>query len=136
MKPNYDTTIPGGFHQLNPYLFTADPERLITFLKQAFDAKELSRTMDDKGEIIRNCILSVGDSSLMIAQASADFMGMRTSLYLYVDNPDEVHQLALDHGAKDVCEPMDMDYGDRQGGVIDPAGNYWGISKHLQKGYY
>jgi len=28
-------------------------------------------------------------------------------------------------------DPMDMPYGDRQGGVVDPCGNTWWISTRL-----
>lgn len=56
---------------------------------------------------------------------------MRTALYLYVDDVDAMHQRAIDYGAVVEFEPTDMDYQDRQSGIIDPSGNYWWISKRL-----
>ena len=48
-----------------------------------------------------------------------------------------MYQRALDHGAVSELHPADMDYGDRQAGVKDMAGNYWWISKRLEeKGYH
>lgn len=72
----------------------------------------------------------------MISQARGQFMNMRTSFYLYVDNVDEIHKRSVEYGAKVEFEPANMDYGDRQSGVVDPVGNYWWISKRLlHEGY-
>lgn len=136
MKPDYKTFRPEGFGTVNPYIFAEDPEELIRFLKVAFDAKEISKTINPKNDEIGNCIMRVGFSCIMISQARGEFEGMRTSFYLYVENVDEVYQQALKAGATDVLEPMDMDYQDRQAGVLDPAGNYWWISKRLVKSNY
>lgn len=136
MSKLYDTYHPDGFHTLNAYLFVQNPKRYIEFLKNAFDAVEKSRTLDDSGTVIRNCILRIGDSSFMLSQASPQFAGMRTSFYLYVSDVDEVYKRALTQGAKSVFAPADMDYGDRQGGIQDLAGNYWWISTRLVKEDY
>ena len=61
---------------------------------------------------------------------------MRTSFYLFVNDADALYQRALNFGALKVFDPMDMEYGDRQGGVIDPSGNYWWISKRLEEKDY
>ena len=52
--------------------------------------------------------------------------------YLFVEN----HKRAVKNGAKVEFEPADMDYMDRQSGIIDPSGNYWWISKRLEKNDY
>ena len=136
MKPNYDTFRPTGFSSVNPYLFAKDPQELIDFLQNAFAAKELNRTVNPKTGEIANSILKMGDSCIMISQARGDFENMRTSFYLFVENVDEVFEQALKAGAIDVLKPMDMDYQDRQGGVQDPAGNYWWISRRLVESNY
>ena len=72
----------------------------------------------------------------MISQAREQFLNMRTAFYLFVDDVEEIHQRAIDYGAKVEFEPVDMPYEDRQSGIIDPSGNYWWISKRLvNKGY-
>lgn len=38
--------------------------------------------------------------------------------------------------ANALLAPMDMPYGDRQGGVIDPSGNSWWISTRFQQQPY
>ena len=136
MKADYQTYHPEGFSTVNPYIFAEKPEDLIGFLKEAFDASETSRTVNPKTGEIANCILRLGDSSLMISQARGEFEGMRSSFYLFVENVDEVYQHALKCGAKDILAPADMDYQDRQAGITDPAGNYWWISKRLVRENY
>jgi len=135
MEPVFNTYRPDGFHTMNAYLFASDPEVLIEFVKKAFWAEELNRSIGPDGEI-SNCILKIGDSSFMISQARGEFVDMRTAFYLYVEDVDLVYRNAIDQGAEISFAPADMDYGDRQAGVKDPAGNYWWISKRLvETGY-
>ena len=129
MDAIYNTYIPKGFSTVNAYIFSENPLELITFYKHAFYAKENGRT--EKDGIILNCILTIGQSSFMISQARDEFLGMRSSFYLFTDDVDTLHNNALRYGAKSVLDPADMSYNDRQSGVIDPSGNYWWISKRL-----
>lgn len=136
MKPIFKVYTPDGFRNVNAYLFVADPHMEIEFLKKAFWAVEINRSITPNGDI-GNCILKIGDSCFMISQARGEFENMRTAFYLFVDNVDTVYKNAMEQGAKESFPPNDMDYEDRQGGIIDPAGNYWYISKRLvEKGYH
>lgn len=136
MAPNFNTFLPEGFSTVNSYLFVSHPELEIEFLKKAFAAKELNRTIDKQTGTVGNCILKIGHSCLMISQARGDFENMRTAFYLFVENVDEAYQNALKHGATDCFAPVEMDYEDYQGGIIDPNGNYWWISKRMVKKSY
>lgn len=136
MNTVFDTYRPEGFGTVNSYLFAEDPVTLIDFLKKAFYAEESSRTLNPENGDLANVILKIGTSCFMISQARKPFLNMRTSFYLYVNNVDEIHRRAIENGAKEEFKPMDMDYGDRQSGIVDPGGNYWWISKRLiHKGY-
>ncbi len=137
MNKIFDTYHPDGFGSVNGYLFVHNPHELIDFLNKAFYAEELSRSINPNNGDIANCIMKIGSSCIMISQARGQFLHMRTSFYLYVESVDEVHKRAVENGAKVEFEPMDMEYGDRQSGVVDPSGNYWWISKRLvKKGYH
>ena len=137
MKAVFDTYTPDGFGTIAPYLFSENPSRLIAFLESAFQAKVLDQTLEKETNVILNAILKIGQSCFMISQARGEFLGMRTALYLYVEDVDGLYQKALESGAKDCFAPADMDYQDRQAGVMDPDGNYWWISKRLvEKGYH
>lgn len=137
MDDIFKTYRPEGFKTVNSYLFVDNPQILIDFLKNAFLAKEINRSITPTNGDIANCILQIGDSCFMISQAREQFVGMRTALYLFVDNVDEMHKRAIANGAKVEFEPADMPYEDRQSGIVDPCGNYWWITKRLkQKGYH
>lgn len=136
MNPLFDTYRPDGFGTVNSYLFVDDPLKLIDFLQKAFDAKEIHRTMHPSNGDISNSIIKIGTSCIMLSQARGQFQGMASALYLYVDDVDTIHKLAIKNGAEVVFEAADMDYGDRQSGIIDPCGNYWWISNRFAgKGY-
>lgn len=137
MNKIFETYRPEGFETVNGYLFAKNPKKLIEFLKNAFYAKEINRSINPQNGDIANVILKIGSSCFMISQARGQFLNMRTAFYLYVDDVDEIHKRAVVNGGKVEFEPADMDYEDRQSGIIDPSGNYWWISKRLvKKGYH
>jgi uncharacterized glyoxalase superfamily protein PhnB len=136
MNKIYNTYRPEGFGTISSYLMVEKPEELIDFLKIAFYAEELNRSMNPKTDEIANVILKIGTSCFMISQARDQFLNMRTTFYLYVDDVDAMHKRAIENGAKEEFEPADMPYEDRQSGVVDPSGNYWWISKRLVEKEY
>lgn len=136
MNSVFDTYRPEGFTSLNLYLFVSNPQELIDFLKNTFYAQEIHRTINPDNGDIGNCIMKIGDTCFMISQARGQFLDMHTSFYLYVNDVDAVFERSIKNGAEKVFDPADMDYGDRQGGIKDPSGNYWWISKRLQKSGY
>lgn len=136
MNPIFETYRPDGFGTISAYLMVEHPEELISFLKKAFYAEEINRSINPENGLIANCILRIGSSCFMVSQARGQYLNMRTSFYLYVNDVDEVHKNAIKYGAKVEFEPAEMPYGDRQSGVIDPSGNYWWISTRLMKKNY
>jgi len=136
MNKIFDTYKPFGFETVNVYLIVQQPKLLINFLKKAFYAEIVSCTKRENTDEIINCIVKVGTSCFMIGQAKGAFTNMQTTLYLFVDDVDKMHKNAMDNGAEEVFEPDDMDYGDRQSGIMDPSGNYWWISKRIAECEY
>src|SRR5262249_24168573 len=106
-------------------------QKLIDFLKQAFDAKE-TFCMKGAGEKIAHAELSIGDSIVMVSDASSQWPARSGAVYLYIEDVDSVYQRALRAGAKSIREPANQFYGDRSAGVEDPVGNYWGIATHVE----
>lgn len=131
MNKIFETYRPEGFGTVSAYLMVENPEELINFLKKAFYADELNRSMNPKTGEIANVILKIGYTCFMVSQARGKFANMRTSFYLYVNNVDEMHARAISFGGKEEFEPANMDYQDRQSGIVDPSGNYWWISERL-----
>lgn len=136
MENIFNTYKPEGFHTVTPYIMVDKPQVLIDFMKNAFFAKEINRSINPTNGDIANCILQIGDTCFMVSQAREQYAGMRTSFYLYVDDVEAIHKRAIENGAQVEFEPENMPYEDRQSGVIDPCGNYWWISKRLVEKVY
>lgn len=120
-----------GFHTITPYLFVRGVPQLITFLSEAFSAQVLSRETRPDGTIM-HAELRVGDSMLMVGEATDEFGPMPTSIYLYVTDCDAVYRRALQVGGSSVFEIMNLPSGERYGGVKDPCGNIWWIATHVE----
>jgi PhnB protein len=126
--------IPPGFNTVTPYFFVENAGRLLTFLVYGLGGTEILRHMN--GERVANAQVVLGTSTVMVSEASASFPAMPGSYYIYVENADESMNRALGAGATKIMDVSDMPYKDRQGGVRDPCGNIWWISKRLVEGPY
>lgn len=123
--------IPEGYHTVTPYLVVEGAAKLIDFLKQAFDAEETFRMPMPDGSIM-HAEVKIGDSMVMMGEASEKWKAMPCAIYLYVNDADAVYKRALKAVATSTMEPSDQFYGDRQGGVKDPSGNTWWIATHKE----
>lgn len=131
--------VPEGYHTLTPYLAVDDATAAIEFYQRAFGAKERVRMHGPDG-MIAHAELEIGDSKVMLAdpfpQASTrppkELGGTSVSVFVYVENVDEVFQRAVDAGATATMEPDDQFWGDRFGSVTDPFGHSWQISTHVE----
>jgi PhnB protein len=124
--------IPAGYHTVTPYLTVADARQVIDFLKHAFGAQTAEALAQDSDGRIRHAELKIGDSMVMIGEASDQWKPRPANFYLYVPDCDVVYKRALGAGAKSLMEPADQFYGDRNAGVEDPAGNFWWIATRLE----
>jgi len=124
--------IPDGFHTVTPYLIVEGAAKTISFMQQALGAQhDHEPTLRPDGTIM-HATLKVGDSKVMIADASEHAKATSAMLYLYVPNVDATYQMALKAGATSIMEPADQFYGDRSGGVKDAAGNTWFFGTHIE----
>jgi PhnB protein len=124
--------IPDGFHTVTPYLIVEHAEQTIAFLQQAFGAQPDHEPTRRPDGTIMHATLKIGDSMIMLADASEHAKAAPVMLYLYVPDVDTVYQRALKAGATSIMEPSDQFYGDRGSGVKDQAGNQWFIATHIE----
>jgi PhnB protein len=124
--------IPNGYHTVTPYLVVRGAAKTIEFAKKAFGAETSGELMKRPDGTIMHGTIKVGDSFIMISDATAQHPPMQAMLYLYVPNVDASYQRAVAAGATSMMEPTDMFYGDRSGGVKDPAGVSWFIGTHKE----
>jgi PhnB protein len=130
MKNNVKA-IPEGYHTVTPYLIVDGAAKLVEFVKQAFDAKEMLRMAGQDGRI-GHTEIRIGDSMLMLSDSRDPWKPMPAMLYLYVEDVDATYKRALEAGATSVSEPKDQFYGDRSAGVQDSCGNQWWIGTHIE----
>ena len=123
--------IPDGYHTVTPVLTVQGAAKLIDFLKQAFDAKETSR-LDGPNGTVMHAEVKIGDSMVMVGEATDQWKPMHATVALYVQDADAWYKRALQAGATSVREPSDQFYGDRSAGVKDFAGNHWWIHTHIE----
>jgi PhnB protein len=123
--------IPDGYHSVTPYLIVQGARALIEFLNKVFDAKATECFTLPDGSI-KHAEVRIGDSMVMMADASAMHPAMPCTLYVYVSDCDAAYRRALEAGATSLMAPADQFYGDRSGGVKDASGNYWWIATHAE----
>jgi len=123
--------VPEGYHTVTPYLVVDDAQKLIEFAKRAFDAK-VGEEMKREDGTIMHAELHIGDSRIMLGQASEQHKAMPCALYLYVPDTDATYKKALAAGAVSTMEPANQFYGDRNAGVRDQNGITWWIGTHVE----
>jgi PhnB protein len=124
--------VPEGFHTITPYLVVDGADKVIRFMKEAFGAQAVFEPMMRPDGKVMHAEFKIGDSIVMISEKSERAQATSDMLYLYVPNVDAVYQKALKAGGTSLMEPADQFYGDRSGGVADPAGNRWHIGTHIE----
>jgi len=123
--------IPDGFHTVTPYLTVQGVAKLLDFVQEAFDAKQIERMPGPNGTVA-HALVQIGDSKVMMGEAMGQHSPMPATLYLYVTDCDATYKRAMQAGATSVMEPADQFYGDRNGAVKDPSGNMWSIATHKE----
>ncbi|HLG15182.1 MAG TPA: VOC family protein [Blastocatellia bacterium] len=123
--------IPEGLRTITPYLQLHGAAKLIDFLTRAFDA-EVAGRYDAPDGTIAHAKIKVGDSMVEMGEAHGELGPMTGAIHLYVNDTDAVFRSAIEAGAASLFEPRDEPYGDRVGGVTDPAGNTWYIATHIK----
>jgi PhnB protein len=123
--------IPEGYHSVTPILVVKNAPGLIDFLKQAFNGKEKYRMKDPNGNIM-HAEVAVGDSTIMLSEATGQRPPVQTGIYLFVEDADSTYKKALKAGGVSVMPLENQFWGDRSGCVKDPTGNNWWIATHIE----
>ncbi len=131
--------VPEGFHTVTPYLVVGDAAGTIEFYKEAFGATELFRQADADGRV-RHAEVVIGDSPVMLTDEAPEFGmsgplvmgGSPVSIFLYVEDADDLFDQAIAAGAEEVEAVKDQPEGDRRGGVRDPFGYTWWLATQTE----
>jgi PhnB protein len=112
-----------------PYLILRDCASFISFVKNVFDAEELSVYRKADGSIL-HAEVKIGNSIIMMGEAGEQYPVQTAGLYINVTQTDTNFNNALQNGAQVVNPLEDKEYG-RTCGVKDPCGNTWWITSPL-----
>ena len=115
------------YRTLTPYLCVPDADVEMRFLKTAFGATETLCHRNAEGKVM-HAELTVGDSLVMVGQASGEWKPLSAALYLWVTDVDGTYARALEAGATSQSAPEDKPYGHRNAGVLDKNGVTWWIA--------
>ena len=123
--------VPEGMRQVTPFLHPVGAASLIEFMKQAFDAEELSREASPEG-MIHHAVVRIGNSMIEMGEAHGELaQPMPPALFMNVANLEESYQHALAAGATSLQPPQKQDYG-RTAWVKDAWGNVWYLAAPVE----
>ena len=123
--------IPEGHNRVSPYLLVTGAAAVIELAKRTFGAVELHRSLRPDG-LIGHAEFKIGDSVVMISDATDEFPAMQSMVHVYVEDVDDAYRRAIAAGAESLREPADQFYGDRSAGVRDAGGTSWWIATHRE----
>lgn len=75
--------------------------------------------------------MRVGDSLLLVGNATGEYPAFPAVLCVYLDDVDAAYASALAAGASSLRPPEDQVYGDRSAGVVDAEGNQWWLTTRI-----
>jgi uncharacterized glyoxalase superfamily protein PhnB len=97
-------SVPEGYRTVTPHLMIDDTARAIEWYKRAFGAEEKGRHLGPDGKIM-HAVIKIGDSLVIMndvmhgQRGPQGYGGSPASLWLYVDNSDELFNRAVGAGA-------------------------------------
>jgi len=129
--------IPEGYTSVTPWIISLSSERLIEFMKTAFNAEEIqnSRVYNEDGSI-GHVEVRIGNAVVMLFDAKKDWLPTPSLLRLYVEDGDKVFQKSVEAGAKPITQMTKLFFGDNVGRVKDPFGNIRWIQERVEEFKY
>jgi PhnB protein len=121
---------PAGYTSLAPYLAVDGAQRVIDFLRAAFDAEELRRHDGPDGKVM-HAEIRIDDTVVMLTDGGGAWPPFPAWIHLYVPDVDAAYQRALGAGGTSVQVPVQKGDPDKRGGVMDPSGNTWWIATQV-----
>ena len=122
---------PDGYHSINPYIVVEGVEELVGFLREVFGGVERGEREIAPDGTIGHTEVQVGDSVLMLSEASSAYPPRPSVNFAYVTDVDSVFRAAISAGSTAILEPVMQPWGDRIGGFHDPFDNRWWVATRV-----
>src|SRR5262249_20182757 len=126
---------PEGHHVVVPSAVVPGAAKVIAFLERAFGGRVVDR-YDGPGGAVMHAEVLLGDSVLMLGEASAEYPATPARRTLSVEDGagvDATSRRALEVGATSVSPPVDQPWGYRAACVTDPGGSRWTICAIIEQ---
>ena len=120
---------PDGYTAITPYFTVDDGDRLIAFLKQAFNGTLIRENRYDNGRI-QHARVQIADAVIMLNESTDTYAANVSQMHLYVADAQASYEKALEAGATSLMEPNIRPHGDKMAGVTDPCGNIWWLATY------
>jgi PhnB protein len=131
LMPN--VTVREEFQTMTPYFVVDGADRVIQFMRDAFGADVRARFARPDGTVMHAAV-KIGDSMIELGDGGEKYPPAAMAIHVYVDDADAVYAQAIAAGGTSLRPMTDQFYGDREGSVTDPAGNFWYIATHKATG--
>lgn len=125
------TSLTPGYHSLCPFVIADGAQDLVEFLAAAFGATERERITRTDGSI-GHAEVQIGDSVVMLTDATGQLLARPSAFYVYVDDVDETFARAVAAGGAVRSEPANQFYGNREAVVVDRCSNIWWIATAVE----
>jgi uncharacterized glyoxalase superfamily protein PhnB len=125
-----DVSPPPGYSTVSPYLIVDGAADTIAFLESVLGAVEVRRFVGPD-DLIMHAEVRLGDSVIMLADATKGWPSIPAHVHVYVPDVDAAYRRALDAGASVVQEPEQKADEDRRAGVTDPGGTTWWLATRV-----
>src|SRR5262249_29652254 len=102
-----------GYHSVNAYLNVPDAIGMVRFLAETFGAIERGEREVRTDTSVGHTEVQIGDSVVMISQATSDTPARPGVLFVYVADVDAACQRAQAAGCVPIASPRDQPWGDR-----------------------
>jgi PhnB protein len=122
------TTARDGYHSVNPYIVVEGVERMIGFLDDVFGGIERGKREVSAEGAVEHAEVQIGDSVVMLSEASAAYPARPCVHFAYVEDVDAVFDRAVAAGASPILAPAEQSWGERVGGFHDPFDNRWWVA--------
>jgi PhnB protein len=131
--------IPDTYPRVTPHLSIEGCAAALDYYQSVLGATVRMR-MDAPGGPVIHAEIVLGQSVIMLGEAGlpnsdpspAKLGGTPVSLFVYVEDVDDVFRRAVDAGASAVSEPEVHFYGDRVATIDDPFGHRWTLATHVE----
>jgi uncharacterized glyoxalase superfamily protein PhnB len=124
--------VPEGSQTLTPQLIVKDAKKTAQFLVDVFGGEKLAEYPGPDGKSIMWAVVKVGESRILLADASPRAKATTANLFVYVPDVDGTVAKAKDRGATELSPAADMFWGDRWALLADADGNQWQVATHVE----